>query len=434
MYWNEEIETISREELQKLQLERLKKSLEIAYTTPFYKTHFRKAGFKPSDLNTLDDIVKIPFTTKDDLRKAYPDGMLAVDKSKVIRMHASSGTTGTPTVVFHTKKDIDTWSDLMARSIYMAGIRNSDVFQNMMTYGLFTGGLGLHYGAERAGMMVIPASSGNTHRQIKLIQDFKVSVIHITPSYALHVADVLKNELNINASDLGIKYIIYGAEPTGDSTRKKIQELYKAQSFNCYGLSEMNGPGVGFECPYKTGLHIWEDNYYLEIINPETGEQVNDGETGELVLTTLMREGMPVIRYRTKDLTQVIVDKGCKCGRRHKRIKHIIGRSDDMMIVRGVNVFPSQIEHVLMRIPEVGTNYQIILDKDGHLDTMTVKVELYSKMFHGDLKELKAIQKKIEKELKDECMVSPKIILVEPGHLPPSMGKAVRVIDNRKMD
>ncbi len=432
MYWNEKIETLNRTELEKLQLEGLKKSIQIAYSTPFYKKHFDNAGFHPSELKTLEDAEKIPFTTKEDLRKAYPDGMLAKDKSEIVRMHASSGTTGTSTVIFHTKKDLDNWTELVARSLYMAGMRKTDVFQNMMTYGLFTGGLGLHYGAEYLGMMVIPASSGNTTKQISLIQDFNVNAIHITPSYALHVADVLRDELKMDPRDLGLKYLVYGAEPSSVATRQKLEDIYGASLYNCYGLSEMNGPGVGFDCPEKIGLHIWEDNYLLEVVDRETGKRKDAGEVGELVLTTLKREGMPLIRYKTKDLTYIFPET-CPCGRTHRMIKHIIGRADDMMIIRGANIFPSQIEHILMAIPEVGTNYQIILDRVEHLDMMTVKVELYSKMFHGDLKELKKIQEKIAKALRDECNVSPKVVLVEPGHLPPSMGKAVRVIDNREI-
>jgi phenylacetate-CoA ligase len=372
---------------------------------------------------------RIPFTTKEDLRLSYPDGMLGVPREKVVRLHGSSGTTGKSTVIFHTAQDIDNWADLVARSLFMAGMRAGDVFQNMMTYGLFTGGLGLHYGAERLGALVIPIGSGNTTRQINYIVDFNTTAVHITPSYALHFSDVVR-EAGMDPKDLGLKMAIFGAEPYSDGTRRKLEEAFGLRAFNCYGLSELNGPGVGFDCPYQDGSHIWEDHYILEAIDPESQEPVPDGELGEIVLTNIRREGMPILRYRTRDLAVVFPDV-CACGRVHRRISRIRGRTDDMMIISGVNVFPSQIEEVLMSVPEVGTNYQIYLEREGHLDRLRIKVELYQKFFHGDLSELRGIQNKITEALRSEILIRPRVELVEPGTLEPSMGKAKRVVDNR---
>ncbi|HCL56757.1 MAG TPA: phenylacetate--CoA ligase [Spirochaetia bacterium] len=432
MYYDKAIETMKREDLKKLQLERLQKTVHAAYQSPFYKKRFDSIGLKPKDIRTLEDIYKIPFTTKDDLRAAYPDLMLAVPKNQPVRIHSSSGTTGRATVIFFTKKDIDVWADLMGRCLYMAGMRPDDVFQNMVSYGLFTGGLGFHYGAERFGSMVIPAGGGNTAKQITLIKDFGTTYLHITPSYALHIAYELE-QMKIPASSLGLKGLFCGAEPYSESTRKKLEEIYRIPVFNSYGLSEMNGPGVGFECQEKEDIHIWEDNYIVEIIDPQTGEAVLPGERGELVLTTINREAMPILRYRTKDLTFLHKDL-CKCGRTHAKIGRIIGRSDDMLIVRGVNLFPSQIEAVIMEIPEVGNNYQIVIDRsDEHLDRLTVKVEIDNKVFHGELKDLKMIQKKIKHAIKEEIMIQPEIELLEPNTLPPSEGKAKRVIDLRNI-
>ncbi len=431
MFWNEDIETIDRESLDKLQLERLQKAVLSASKTPFYKKVFLENNIKPSDIKSLEDLSRIPFTTKQDLRHSYPDGMVAVDNSEIVRMHASSGTTGKSTVIFYTQKDIDSWADLIARGMTATGTTRNDVFQNMMGYGLFTGGLGLHYGAERLGCMVIPSSTGNSLKQIQLIEDFNSAAIHITPSYALHLVDVVK-EQGINPHDLNIERAYLGAEPYSEATRQKLEELWGFKAFNFYGLSEMNGPGVAGECELQDGMHVWEDFYIVEVINPETGEQLPDGEEGELVFTHINREAMPILRYRTRDLTRIIPEK-CKCGRTHRRIERIKGRTDDMMIVGGVNVFPSQIESVLMKIPEVGNNYQIVLERKNNLDRMNIRVELYSKMFHGDLAELKTLNKKIVDELRALIIINPKIELLEPGSLPPSMGKAVRVIDNRKI-
>ncbi|RPI92251.1 MAG: phenylacetate--CoA ligase family protein, partial [Spirochaetales bacterium] len=351
MYWNKEIETIDRAGLQRIQLERLKKALEAGATTPFYKKIFAEHGLDPAKITSVDHIRDIPFTTKNDLRVSYPDGMIAVLKRSIVRMHASSGTTGKPTVIFYTMKDVDEWAHQVARGMVATGTTADDVFQNMMGYGMFTGGLGLHYGAEKLGCMVIPMSTGNTLKQIQFIQDFGSTVIHITPSYALHLVEEIRAH-GVNPPDLGVKKAYLGAEPYSEGTRDKIQEQFGISAYNSYGMSEMNGPGVAFECVHKNGMHLWEDYYIAEIINPDTGENLPDGEEGELVLTHINREAMPVFRYRTRDLTRFIPEP-CPCGRTHRRIERIKGRTDDMMIVSGVNVFPSQIETVLMNIPEV---------------------------------------------------------------------------------
>ena len=424
-------ESMPRKEIEKLQLKRLKKALFSASKTPFYSKQFSENNISASSINTLSDIAKFPFTTKNDLRVSYPAGMCAVEKRDIVRMHASSGTTGKSTVIYYTSKDLDEWSSAVARGLYSAGIRKTDVFQNMMGYGLFTGGLGLHYGAEKIGCMIIPSSTGNSLKQIQLIQDFGTTAIHITPSYALHLADVISGE-GINPADLGIKKAVLGAEPYSENTRNKIQEIYGLLAYNNYGLSEMNGPGVAFECEMMGGMHIWEDFYIVEIIDPDSGEILPDGEKGELVLTHINREAMPIIRYRTRDLTRIIPGD-CPCGRTHRRIDRITGRTDDMLIISGVNIFPSQIESVLMNIPQVGNNYQIVVDRKDNLDKLTVRVELYSKMFSGDIKELDSLKRGITDLLKSTIIITPKIELLEPGSLPPSTGKAVRVIDNRKI-
>lgn len=430
-YYNQKAESLSRDEITSLQTEKLKVTLKTAYKSEFYKKRFDKNKIDIEEIKTLDDLKHIPFTTKDDLRDSYPQGMLAVPMDKVVRMHASSGTTGKPTVIYHSQKDLDNWTDLVARSLYMSGMRKSDVFQNMMTYGLFTGGLGLHYGAEKLGMMVIPISSGNSRRQVQMIEDFHTTAVHITPSYALHLAEDLVNYGVKNPRDLGLRFAVMGGEPYSEMTAKKIEDIYGVHACNCYGLSEMNGPGVAFDCEAKLGMHVWEDNYIVEIINPDTLEHVKEGEEGELVLTHINREAMPILRYRTKDITSFI--KGnCSCGRKHIRIKRIIGRNDDMLIINGVNIFPSQVEHVLMDMPEVANNYIIIVSKDHHLDRLTVKTEVKADIFQGDIDNLMALQKRIEGVLKSNLLISARVDLVEPLSLEASTGKAVRVIDERK--
>jgi phenylacetate-CoA ligase len=425
-----EIETLSREKLENLQLQRLREIIASAIKTSFYNKRLAKVGIKsPEDIKSLADVRKIPFTTKDDLRQNFPTGLLAVDMSDIVRIHSSSGTTGIPTVIYFTKDDLNSWTELVARSIYATGARKGDIFQNMMSYGLFTGGLGLHYGAERIGMTVIPVGGGNTKRQLQLMKDFKTTVLHITPSYLLHIHESMESH-GFNTSDLSLKKAFIGAEPHSENTRLKLEELYGIDAYNSYGLSELSGPGLAFECKYKAGMHVWEDAYILEVIDPETGKNVEDGQEGEIVLTNLIRKGNPMIRYRTRDLAYVLTDS-CKCGRTHRRLSRILGRTDDMLIINGVNVFPSQIEEVVMRIPEVGTNYQIYVDKIGALDRLTVKVEIYSKMFTGEVKQLDALKKKIAEELRASITIHPLIELHEPGALPVFEGKAKRVVDVR---
>jgi phenylacetate-CoA ligase len=431
MYWEEKIETVDRSSLEELQLERLKKTLKRAKDSVHYGRIFGQEKLDVKKIKKLSDIKHIPLTIKDDLREQWPYGFLAVSRDKLVRMHSSSGTTGRATVIFHTKKDLKAWTNLVARSMYMAGVRKSDVFQNMMTYGLFTGGLGFHYGAEEIGALVIPAGAGNSKRQIQLARDFGTTAVHIIPSYALHLATVFE-EVGVDPRrDTLIKMAFVGAEPHSEKMRKKIEDLFGFKAFNSYGLSEMNGPGVAFECPCQNGLHIWEDNFLVEIINPDTLEPVPDGEEGELVLTTLQREGMPILRYRTKDLTRIIPGP-CECGRTHRRIERIKGRTDDMMILKGVNIFPIQIEKKLMEIEGVGRNFLIILEQEGFNDHMIVKVEVEKAFFAGDLMKLEALRKKIVEELKSDILITPKVDLVEPDSLPKSEGKAIRVVDNRK--
>ena len=431
MYWEKDIETIERKKLDELQLTRLKNTLAKAGKSFYYGKKFKEQKIDAGAVKSLRDIQKIPFTTKDDLRENWPYGLVASHKDDLVRMHSSSGTTGRATVIFHTADDIAVWTNLVARCMYMAGMRKSDVFQNMMTYGLFTGGLGFHYGAEKIGALVIPAGAGNSKRQIQLMMDFQTTVVHVIPSYALHLSTVF-SELHIDPRrDTKVRIAFVGAEPHTEKMRKKIEDIYGYKAFNSYGLSEMNGPGVAFECPEQQGMHIWEDSFLAEIIDPQTFEPVADGAEGELVLTTLQRDGMPVIRYRTKDLTRIIPGR-CSCGRTHRRIERIKGRTDDMLIIKGVNIFPMQIEKKLMEIPGVGTNFLIVLSRDEFNDSMTVKVEVNKEYFSGELKKMEMLRKKIVEELKSEILITPKIDLVEPDSIPKGEGKAVRVIDNRK--
>ena len=430
MFWEEKIETMPRADLQALQLERLQKTLAHAVNSPFYRDVFAKSGLEPSAIKSLDDIRRVPFTTKEDLRESWPYGLLAVAKDELVRMHSSSGTTGRSTVIFHTARDLDAWTDTLTRSMFMTGMRKSDVFQNMMTYGLFTGGLGFHYGAERIGALTIPVGAGNSKRQIQLMQDFETSVIHIIPSYALHLSEVFDEMAVDPRRDTRLRIAFLGAEPHSEKTRSRIEEFYGLRAYNSYGLSEMNGPGVAFECQCQAGLHVWEDNFLMEIVDPETLEPVADGVEGELVMTTLKREGMPILRYRTKDLTRIIAGP-CACGRTHRRIERITGRTDDMLIIKGVNIFPIQIEKKLMEIDGVGTNFQIILERKGYNDHMIVRVEVAREFFSGDLKPLELLRKHITEELRSDILITPRVDLLEPNMLPKTEGKAVRVIDNR---
>ncbi len=429
-YFNPKIELLPREELRALQLKKLKKIINKVYQrVPHYRKKFEEAGVKPSHLKTLEDIRHFPFTAKEDLFVDYPFGLLAEPLEKVVRLHTSSGTTGKPKALFFSKKDVMAQAELIARSLVMSGATSRDILQNSMTYGLFTGALVMHYGAELVGMLVIPAGPGNTERQIELMKTFGTTCVHMTPSYALYVASVILEKGLKPGVDLKLRRAYLGAEPYSEETRRKIEEMLEIDVFNCYGLSEMGGPGVGFECPEKRGLHIWEDAFLVEIVNPKTGEPVKPGEVGELVLTSLNREAMPLVRYRTRDLTHFILEP-CSCGRTHIRIARILGRADDMFIVRGVNIFPQQIEAVLMGIKGVAQNYQIILE--GY-DEMTVKVEIDRDYFDGRIERLLKLKEEITEKLRQAIQVRPKVELVEPGSLPISEGKAKRVIDKRTL-
>lgn len=418
-----------RAAIEAAQLTRLRETVTQAAKSPFYARRLAEAGVTADSLRTLDDARRIPLTTKDDLRAQYPYGLACVSPDTFVRMHCSSGTTGSPVAICYTEQDLRTWADLMARSMFITGVRSKDVFQNMSGYGLFTGGLGIHYGAERLGCMTIPAGAGNSKRQLKLVQDFTTTVAHILPSYALHLGTMLTEE-GINPRSLPLRIALVGAEPYTEQTRRRIEDLFDMRVFNSYGLSEMNGPGVGMECEEQKGMHVWEDSYLLEIIDPETGELLPDGEVGELVLSTLTREGMPVLRYRTRDLTSILPGP-CPCGRTHRRIDRIVGRSDDMMIVKGVNIYPMQIESVLMGFTEVSKNYLITLERDGLKDTMKVQVEIHEESFVEDLRVLRGMQDSIARALRDEILITPKVELVSTNTLPQSDGKAKRVVDLR---
>jgi len=432
-YWNSQIEKMPRLELEVLQLEKLRTEIDYALRTPFYKERLSKTGIKNSgDIKTLSDLNRIPFTTKDDLRDGFPYGFLSIPKEEVIRLHSSSGTTGIPTVIYFNKEDIKQWASYMARCIYATGCTKNDVFQNMITYGLFTGGLGFHQGGEEVGMLTIPAGAGNTTRQFKMMQDYETTVLHATPSFLLHLETKMK-EAGVTRESLFIKRAFAGAEPHSEDTRKRIEKLLNVDVYNSYGLSEMNGPGVAFECQCKDGLHIWEDGYIAEIVNPDTLEPVKDGEIGELVLTILCREATPILRYRTRDLTSFYTEP-CACGRTHRKLHRITGRSDDMLIINGVNVFPSQIEEVIMSMKEVGNNYLIVVEKDGALDRLTVKTEVNAETFMDDSRHLNALKEKIIETLQSSISISPKVELHESGSLPISEGKAVRVKDERPKD
>jgi phenylacetate-CoA ligase len=431
MYWEKEIETLDRTGLEALQLQRLKTTLNQAANSPYYGRAFKETGIDPDGVKSLADVQKLPMTTKDDLRDQWPYGFLAVSRDELVRMHSSSGTTGRATVVFHTANDIGQWTDIVARSMYMTGMRKSDVFQNMMTYGLFTGGLGFHYGAEKIGALTIPAGAGNSKRQIQIMQDFETTVIHVIPSYALHLMTVFGEMAVDPRKDTKLRIAFLGAEPHSEKMRRKLEDFYGFKAFDSYGLSEMCGPGVAFECPFQNGLHIWEDHFLVEIIDPATLAPVPDGEEGELVLTTLVRDGMPILRYRTKDLTRLLPGP-CECGRTHRRIERIKGRTDDMMIIKGVNIFPIQIERKLMGIPGVGNNFVIILERAEFTDLMIIKIEVQREYFMGDLRQLEALRRRIVEELKGDILITPKVDLVEPDSLPKSEGKAKRVMDNRK--
>ena len=431
MYWEKELETLPRADLEKLQLERLMNSLRQAARAPYYGKCPQIAKALSEGISSLEQFRELPFTTKATLREDYPWGMLAADKREVVRLHSSSGTTGNPTVVYHNRHDLASWANLMARSLYTAGVRDTDVFQNISGYGLFTGGLGFQYGVEWLGCLSIPAGAGNSQRQIKLMRDFGTTVAHAIPSYLGRLFEVFAEEKLDPRRDTRLHTLVIGAEPHTEEHRQRIQEMFGVKAYNSFGLSEMNGPGVAFECTEQNGLHVWEDAYIVEIIDPHTLQPVPDGEIGELVMTTLDRQAMPVIRYRTRDLTRILPGP-CPCGRTHRRLDRISGRSDDMFIIKGCNVFPMQVEGVLMKLPEVGEDYRILLDTLADQDEMVVEVEVKKDWFRGDLTLLDRLQRRISNLLRDEILLRPQVKLVEPGSIPKAEGKAVRVFDRRK--
>ena len=429
-HWNPDMELLGREDLERMQLKRLGETLERCTRSPFYREWFRDAGFDPGGVASLDDIRRLPCMDKNTLRGGDPARFLTVPIDDIVRMHSSSGTTGQATVIFHTARDIEAWAELVGRCMYMVGVRRTDVFQNMMGYGLFTGGLGFHYAAERIGAMVIPAGSGNSKRQIQLMREFHTTVVHIIPSYALYLLEVFAELGSDPRTDTDLRIAFLGAEPHTEGLRRRVEEAYGVDAFNSYGLSEMCGPGVAFECPAKDGMHVWEDSFLMEVVDPVTLEPVGEGEEGELLFTSLNREGMPLLRYRTRDLASVRTG-ACSCGRIHRRISRIKGRSDDMFIVKGVNIFPMQIEKVLLGVLGVGSNYQIVLDTVGSMDEMRVMVEVAGELWHGEVRELNLLRRRIMEELRQEVLVTPLVELVEPGSLPAGEGKAVRVLDKR---
>ena len=431
MYWEKELETLSRSDLEKLQVKRLKTTIQSAVHAPYYKELYGKMGLSADSVKRVSDIQKLPFTTKQNLRDNFPYGFLGAPIKDLIRLHSTSGTTGNPTVIFHNRHDIDSWANLMARSLYCAGVRDTDVFQNICGYGLFTGGLGFQYGVEQLGCLSIPAGAGNSPRQIKLMQDYGTTVAHAIPSYLNRLFEVFMEEGLDPRKDTKLHTFVIGAEPHTEEQRQRIEEMFGVKAYNSFGLTEMNGPGVAFECTYQNGLHIWEDAYLVEIINPETLEPVAEGEIGELVMTTLDRQAMPLIRYRTRDLTRILPGR-CACGRTHYRLDRITGRSDDMFIVKGCNIFPMQIEGVLMKIPEVGADYLITLDTINGNDEMIIEVEVKKDWFNGDITRLDRLSKVITGQVRDEVLVKPIVKLVEPGSLPKPEGKAVRVKELRK--
>jgi phenylacetate-CoA ligase len=432
MIWNKEAECMSDKDRESLQLERLKATVNNAYeNVPYYRKRLDGMNIKPEDINTLKDIEKLPLTTKDDLRDAYPFEMFAVPRKEIVEVHTSSGTTGKPTVSGYTRGDIEIWSEVMARGLSMAGVNDDDIIQNTHGYGLFTGGFGVHYGAQKIGATVIPISTGQTKRQIEIMQDFGTTVMIFTPSYGLYLAEEIEDE-GVNTRDLDFKAVGFGAEMWTEEMRQEIEKRYHAPAYNIYGLTEIMGPGVGLECCAQDGLHIFEDHFYPEIIDSETLKTLPDGEKGELVLTTLTREGTPLIRFRTKDITRLKKGK-CECGRNLIKMDRITGRTDDMMKIRGVSVFPSQIEKALLRIDGIEPHYQIIVTRPHLMDELEVRVEASEGLFSDEIKELVAIRQKIESIIHSEIGLRVKVTLVEPKTLPRSEGKAVRVIDKREL-
>ena len=428
-YLDPELETMSREEIEKLQVERLRETVSRCMNNPVYRKRLEEAGVSADNITSVSDIRRIPFTTKEDLRNNYPFGLASAPLEECVRLHSSSGTTGNPTVILHTQNDLDEWANQVARNLWMVGLRPNDVFQNSSGYGMFTGGLGFQYGAERLGMLTVPAAAGNSLRQIKFMKDFGTTAVHAVPSYVTRLYEVMQEQGVDPRKDTKLKVLAIGAEPHSEEQRQRIQNMLGVKAYNSFGMSEMCGPGVGFECKEQNGLHFWEDYYIVEIVDPETLEPVPDGEIGELILTSIKREAMPLLRYRTRDLTRVL-GRGCPCGRNHVRIDRMKGRSDDMMVLRGVNIFPIQIEKILMQFKELASNYLITLTTDEDNDNMTVEVELED-LFTDDYQRLIQLQKDVKRALKDEILLTPHVKLVPKGTLPVSEGKAVRVVDKR---
>jgi phenylacetate-CoA ligase len=429
--WNPHFECMGRDELRKVQGERLSETVERTYfNVPYYRQKMQEAGLGPESIKTIDDITKLPFTTKNDLRENYPFGLFAVPMSEIVRVHASSGTTGKPTVVGYTRHDISTWSEVMARTLTAAGANRNDFIQIAYGYGLFTGGLGIHYGGEKIGASVIPISGGNTTRQIQLMHDFGSTVLACTPSYALYLAEAIA-ESGIERSSLKLRVGVFGAEPWTENMRREIESKLGVRAIDIYGLSEIIGPGVASECSVQNGLHINEDHFYPEIIDPETLMPVPEGSIGELVFTTITKEGLPLIRYRTRDLTRLTTKK-CECGRTFVRMEKCLGRSDDMLIIRGVNLFPSQVETVLLGMNEIKPHYQLIVDRVNNLDTLELKVEVDEAFFLDRISQLESLRQQLRNNLEDATGLGIKVTLVEPKAIGRSEGKAVRVIDRRK--
>jgi len=425
-----EYEAMDRDELSALQLERVRSLLvRVHQNVPTYRQKFDDAGFDPHSLTSLEQLREVPFTVKDDLRKAYPYGMFAVPLREIVRVHSSSGTTGQITVVGYTRGDIDRWADLMARTLACAGATAGDIVQNAYGYGLFTGGLGVHYGSERLGALTIPISGGNTKRQVQVMQDFGVTVLACTPSYSLLIAETAES-MGIDIKSLPLKLGVFGAEPWSENMRLQIEAALGVKATDIYGLSEVLGPGVASECSEQHGLHVFEDHFLIEIIDPETLEPVPDGERGEVVFTTLTKEGIPVVRYRTRDISRIIPEP-CPCGRSHRRMERVTGRTDDMLIIRGVNVFPSQIEQVLAGVPGVAPHYQVILGKSGSMDTVEVHVEVAPEIAFDEVRELERLQRRVKQEIESVLAVSIGVKLVEPRSIERSEGKAKRVVDLR---
>jgi len=429
-YWNEKIETMPREELRKHQLQLLKEKVKFCYeNTAFYRKKFNSVGISPEDIRALEDIQKIPFTAKNDLRDNYPLGMLGVNLDEIVEIHASSGTTGNPIIGAYTRSDMDVWQELMARSLYTTGVRRQDVTHIAYGYGLFTGGLGFHYGAQKIGTAIIPVGGGMTQRQIKLMKDLGTTVLCCTPSFAVYLAETMVKEGVNPRKDLKLRIGLFGAEPWSERMRERIESELGIDAFDVYGLTELCGPGVSIECNEKNGLHIWGDHFLVETIDPKTGEVLPAGEQGELVFTHLTKTGLPILRYRTRDISVIETEK-CACGRTHSRMMRVRGRSDDMLIIRGVNVFPSQVEYVLMGFPELATQYQIVLDRPEALDVFTIKVELTEKTLQTQV-DLNALKCRILEKVHNIIGLSPIIELVKPGEIPRTEGKAKRVLDLR---